>query len=151
MTEQGYVLKCKDRFAQVRIERNSACGSCGKCGMTENQKHVDFYVENTLNAQVGEWVEIDIPEGNTAKLAFVAYIIPIIPALALMFLSIGLKWREWLSVALFFAGLAVGFAIIGVVDKCRKRKWATSPSMKSIINFAKKENIDTELNSKGEK
>ena len=48
MLERGVVLKSNGKFAQVRIGRNSACGSCGKCGMTENQKHVDFYVENTL-------------------------------------------------------------------------------------------------------
>lgn len=137
MVERGYVLKCNDKYAQVRIERHSACGSCGKCGMTERQKHADFYVENTLNAQVSDWVEIDIPEGNSAKLAFVAYILPLIPALAFMFLSIGLKWYDWLSVLLFFAGLAVGFAIVALIDKLRKRKWTTAPTMKSIVNLTK--------------
>ena len=62
MTETGTVIKCKNDYAMVRIGRNSACASCGKCGMTENQKHVDFYVKNTLDAQVGDRVELDIPE-----------------------------------------------------------------------------------------
>ena len=65
----------------VRIGRNSACASCGKCGMTENQKHVDFYVKNTLDAQVGDRVELDIPEANSARLALVAYFLPLVPAL----------------------------------------------------------------------
>ena len=139
MIERGYVLKCKGNYAQVRIERNSACGSCGKCGMTENQKHVDFYVENTLNAQARDLVEIDIPEANSAKLAFVAYIIPLIPALVLLFVSIGLQWKEWLSIVLFFAGLAVGFAVVALIDKLHKRKWASSPTLKSIIRLTKNE------------
>lgn len=133
MTERGFVLKNKGGFSQVRIERNSACGSCGKCGMTENQKHVDFYVENTLNAQTNDIVEIDIPDANTARLAFVAYILPLIPALILMFVSIGLKWQDWLSVLLFFVGLAVGFAFVALIDFLHKRKWASSPTMKSIV------------------
>lgn len=146
MTERGYVLKNKGDFSQVRIERNSACGSCGKCGMTENQKHVDFYVENTLNAKTNDLVEIDIPDANTAKLAFVAYILPLIPALVLLFVSVGLKWRDWLSVLLFFVGLAVGFAVVALIDRLHKRKWASSPTMKSIIVPSR-----TELNNQGDK
>ena len=102
MVERGFVLKNKDGFSQVRIERHSACGSCGKCGMTENQKHADFFVENTLNAQVNDIVEVELPEANTARLAFVAYILPLVPALILLFVSIGLQWQDWLSVVLFF-------------------------------------------------
>ena len=144
MTERGYVLKCKGKYAQVRIERNSACGQCGKCGMSEHQKHVDFYVENTLNAQVNDWVDIDIPEANSAKLAFVAYILPIIPALILMFVSIALKWKEWLSVVLFFVGLAVGFAVVALIDKLHKRKWASSPTLKSVVLITGGQNTDNE-------
>ena len=124
MLERGVVLKSNGKFAQVRIGRNSACGSCGKCGMTENQKHVDFYVENTLNAQVNDVVELDIPEANSARLAFVAYILPLIPALILLFVSVGLKWADWLSIVLFFAGLAAGFVVVALIDKLHKRKWA---------------------------
>lgn len=144
MTERGYVLKCKGKYAQVRIERNSACGQCGKCGMSEHQKHVDFYVENTLNAQVNDWVDIDIPEANSAKLAFVAYILPIIPALILMFVSIALKWKEWLSIALFFVGLAVGFAVVALIDKLHKRKWANTPTLKSFVSVTSERNTDNE-------
>ena len=67
MIEQGVVIKNKGKYSEVRIERNSACGSCGKCGMTEKQKHADFFVENACNAVVGDIVELDIPEGNSGK------------------------------------------------------------------------------------
>lgn len=140
MTEQGVVLKRKDKFVEVRIERNSACAKCGKCGMTESQKHVDFYVENNLEAQVGDVVELEIPDANTAGLAFVGYILPLIPALALMFISIALKWKEWASLLLFFAGYALGFVIVALIDRKRKHKWAESPTIKSII----KQNISVE-------
>lgn len=149
MTERGFILKNKGKYAQVRIERNSACGSCGKCGMTEKQKHVDFYVENTLNAKENDIVELDIPEANSAKLAFVAYILPLIPALILMFVSVGLHWADWLSVLLFFAGLAVGFAVVALIDKFHKRKWASAPTMKSIVVIPKQE-IQNNEDNKGE-
>lgn len=139
MTERGVVIKDKGKFAQVRIGRHSACGSCGKCGMTDKQKHADFYVENTLNAKINDIVEIEIPEANSAKLAFVAYIIPLIPAFALVLSAIVLQWAEWLTILLFFVGLAVGFVIIALIDKYRKYKWASSPIMKSIMTVDDKQ------------
>ena len=134
MTEFGVVLNVKDDFAQVRVGRNSACASCGKCGMTEKQKHVDFYASNAIGASQGDTVELDIPEGNSAKFALVAYFIPLAPALALLFLALILHWAEWLAMLLFFAGLAVGFAVLAFIDKARKHKWMESPIITKIIN-----------------
>lgn len=133
MTENGVVVQCKNNFACVRIGRNSACAACGKCGMTEKQKHVDFFVENTLNAKVGDTVSVEIPEGNSASLALVAYILPIVPALALMFVGFALNFPAWGALLMFFGGLALGFGAVVLIDKLRKHKWMQSPTMKSII------------------
>lgn len=133
MTEQGVVLSVKEKFAKVRIGRNSACASCGKCGMTQKQKYVDFYASNDVGAQQGDTVELDIPEANSAKLAFVAYFVPLIPALALLFVALALKWQEWLAVVLFFVGFAVGFACVVLIDKLRKHKWTETPVIKAIV------------------
>ena len=144
MTEQGVVISVKKEFAKVRVGRNSACGSCGKCGMTERQKHVDFYASNEVGAVVGDTVAIDIPETNSAKMAFVAYFIPLIPALALMFMAILLKWADWLAAVLFFAGLAVGFAIVALIDKFRKHKWMETPVIKEVVKITVTEQTNTE-------
>ncbi|MCH5156980.1 MAG: SoxR reducing system RseC family protein [Clostridiales bacterium] len=144
MTEQGVVLSVKDEFAKVRVGRNSACASCGKCGMTEKQKHVDFFASNDIGAAVGDTVSIEIPETNSAKFAFVAYCLPLIPALALLFLSIGLKWADWLSVILFIVGLAVGFTIVAVVDKLRKHKWMETPQILAVVGRKTVEQDKTE-------
>ena len=134
MTELGVVLKTKDNFAQVRVGRNSACAACGKCGMTEKQKHVDFYASNEVGANEGDTVELDIPEANSAKLALFAYFIPLAPALILLFLAIGLNWSDWLGIVLFFAGLVAGFAVLAIVDKARKHKWMATPIITKIVH-----------------
>ena len=143
MTEQGVVLSVKDKFAKVRVGRNSACGSCGKCGMTEKQKHVDFFASNEVGAVVGDTVSLDIPETNTVKLVLVAYFLPLIPALAMLFLSIGLKWADWLSAILFFAGLVVGFAILFVIDRARKSKWMETPTIIAVVSVSKSDQTQT--------
>ena len=133
MTEQGVVLSVNESFAKVRVGRNSACASCGKCGMTEKQKHVDFFASNEVGAVVGDTVTLDIPDTNSAKLVLVAYLLPLIPALGLLFLAIGLKWADWLAAILFFAGLAVGFVVVAIIDKARKHKWMETPVIKAVV------------------
>ena len=148
MTELGVVLKVKDNFAQVRVGRNSACAACGKCGMTQKQKHVDFYASNEIGAKDGDTVELDIPEGNTAKLALFAYFVPLLPALALMFMAFGLQWSEWLAVVLFFGGLAVGFAILSIIDRVRRHKWMSTPTITKIVGRNSTEPVEQIQNEK---
>lgn len=133
MTEQGVVLNVKKDFAKVRVGRNSACASCGKCGMTERQKHVDFYAANGVDAKEGDTVMLEIPETNSAKLAFVGYFVPLIPALGLLFLALGLKWAEWIAALLFAGGLAIGFAVVALIDRLRRHKWMETPQIVEIV------------------
>ena len=120
MTKFGTVLDVKGEFATVRIGRNSACASCGKCGMTEGQKHVDFFAANDVGAAVGDTVEVALPETSATKLAVVGYILPLVPALSLLFVSLALGWAEWLALLLFAVGLAVGFVAVALLDSAKK-------------------------------
>lgn len=147
MTEQGVVLSVNEKFAKVRVGRNSACASCGKCGMTENQKHVDFFASNEVGADVGDVVTLDIPETNSARLALVAYCIPLIPALVLFFVAITLNWAIWLAAVLFTAGLVVGFAVVAVIDRIRKHKWMETPIITAVVSTS---NAEQSENKKGD-
>ena len=147
MTEQGVVLSVNEKFAKVRVGRNSACASCGKCGMTENQKHVDFFASNEVGAGVGDVVTLDIPETNSARLALVAYCIPLIPALVLFFVAITLNWAIWLAAVLFTAGLVVGFAVVAVIDRIRKHKWMETPIITAVVSTS---NAEQSENKKGD-
>lgn len=134
MLELAVVTKINKKYAKVRIGRNSACAACGKCGMTQNQKHIDITVENSCNAVVGDTVQVEIPEQNPAGLAFIGYIIPLLPALLLMFLSIYLWQKDWLGIVMFFAGYALGVLIVHLLDKRKKHGWAQAPKMVQIIS-----------------
>ena len=136
MTEYGQVIAVDGEFATVRIGRNSACGSCGKCGMTEQQKHVDFFAANVASAKVGDRVEIQLPEVNTTKLAFVGYILPLLPALAALFAALLLVWADWLAILLFFVGYAIGFAVVALLDKAKKHKWTEQATVVRVVGGA---------------
>ena len=140
MKEVGLVTALKGEFASVRIGRHSACGQCGKCGMSENQKHVDFFVQNSLDAKVGDSVVLDIKDINTTKLALVAHAIPL--AFAMLFFVIGLclKLPDWANFLMFVGGCAVAYTVIAIIDKRKKHKWMQSPEMVEIVKLNKEAN-----------
>ena len=49
MTEQGKVIKIEKNEAVVRVQRKSACASCGMCAMKPKDSHIDVRVENALD------------------------------------------------------------------------------------------------------
>ena len=51
MQETGKIIKVKRSQAVVRVDRKSACGSCGACAMKPSQMHVDISLPNTLGAK----------------------------------------------------------------------------------------------------
>ncbi len=136
MTEKALVLKVDKDFVQVRIGRNSACASCGKCGMSEGQKHIDVYAKNNCDAKVGDTVEVEIPEASSAGLALAAYGIPLFPALVIFFVMVFSNLPEWASILGFLGGYAVGFVILAILDKSRKHKWAQSPVATKVVQTA---------------
>lgn len=144
MTEFGTVLDVKGEFATVRIGRNSACASCGKCGMTEGQKHVDFFAANDVGAAVGDTVEVALPETSATKLALVGYILPLVPALSLLFVSLALGWAEWLALLLFAVGLAVGFVAVALLDSAKKHKWTKQAHIVSVVGRAAHAEADSD-------
>lgn len=141
MKELGIVNKIKGEFAVVRIGRNSACGSCGKCGMTEKQKHVDFYTINSVNAQVGDQVEVDINEdANITKLAMYAYLLPLLISVALFFVGVWIGLPDWGNILMFLGGFAISIAILATIDKKKRHSWTANPVIIRIIKEEGEEN-----------
>ncbi len=134
MLEYGTVTKVRGKIATVRIGRHSACGSCGMCGVAHSQKYADFQTINTLQAKVGDTVKIDIKAGNAAKIAAVAYLIPLVLGLALFVLGVLLKLPDWANLLMFLGGCAIAFVIVWAIDKRKKHKWMESPELLEIVS-----------------
>ena len=75
MTEQGKVIKIEKNEAVVRVQRKSACASCGMCAMKPKDSHIDVRVENALEAKEGDLVQIKLESGSVAKISLLVYIL----------------------------------------------------------------------------
>lgn len=131
MTERGVVTKIKGNKATVSFDRKSACDSCHMCAVTKDGMKVEIVVENTLGANVGDFVSIEMGEKFVLTAATIVYIIPLV--LVLAGLLIGRIMSELAEILFAVGGLVLGFVIAFVLDRCViRKKPGFSPRMKEI-------------------
>ena len=122
MTERGVVVKVKGKRATVRFDRRSACDSCHMCAVTRDGMKVEVVIENTLGANVGDFVEVEMAQRFVLTAAVIVYLIPLV--LVALGVGIGVVFSELVQVILAVAGLVVGFVIAFLLDRfvIRKKK-----------------------------
>ena len=77
MREEGVVVGIKDGRLIVNIRRHPACGSCKACSMAED-KIMKIEFENTINAQKGDRVNLELDDFVILKGAILFYGAPLL-------------------------------------------------------------------------
>ncbi|HSQ87659.1 SoxR reducing system RseC family protein [Romboutsia sp.] len=82
MEQQGYIVEIVDKkTAKLKMQRHSACASCGKCATTSEKKDIIVEVDNTIGACVGDKVKVNMETVNVLKAATIAYVLPLLALL----------------------------------------------------------------------
>ena len=126
ISHEGIVTKITDDELEIKILAQSACAAChakSACGMGEQAEKIltvprpkdkDF----TLNQKVN--VKMAIGQGN--KAAVLAYLIPILLLLAVLFACLGLGVNEGLSALISIVALVPYYIVLYLKrDKLRKQ------------------------------
>ena len=133
MTQDAIVYKClPNGMAEVVVTRTTACGSnCGNCESCIFQSELKTLAKNSINARPGQKVIIESKSSRIYKAAMLVYILPMLLMVLGYALGAALSTREGLGIALGFAGLIAGAALI-VLSERRKNK---EPITFEIIEF----------------
>lgn len=85
MNQQGFIVEIVDnKTAKMRMQRHSACSSCGKCAkLSSETQDLLVEVDNQIGAKVGDHVEVSMESMKVMKATMLAYMLP------LVFLMIG--------------------------------------------------------------
>ncbi|MBC5997597.1 hypothetical protein EAI30_09100 [Romboutsia ilealis] len=80
MNQQGYIIEIVDeKTAKLKMQRHSACASCGKCQtLSSETKEILVEVDNTIGANIGDHVEVNMDNMNVLKATALAYIVPLV-------------------------------------------------------------------------
>ncbi|ACB84852.1 SoxR reducing system RseC family protein [Natranaerobius thermophilus] len=136
----GKVIERKDNYVTVEIERHSACKNCGACdfGMSGN-KTSELELENTVNAEVGDEVVVDMEGKDIVLASFLIYLFPLFSLVLGLFLgnmvAAEINGDENL-IGLAFGILFMGFSYTGL--KMYDNKVKTSQPQKFKPKILKK-------------
>ncbi|MBR5378665.1 MAG: SoxR reducing system RseC family protein [Bacteroidales bacterium] len=116
ISHEGIVTKITDDELEIKILAQSACAAChakSACGMGEQAEKTLTVPrpkdkEFALNQKVN--VKMAIGQGN--KAAVLAYLLPIILLLAVLFVCIGLGLGEGLSAIISFISLVPYYIVL---------------------------------------
>lgn len=79
MEQQGYIVEIIDeKTAKLKMQRHSACASCGKCATTSEKKDIIVEVDNKIGAKIGDRVLVNMDSVNVLKATAIVYAIPLI-------------------------------------------------------------------------
>lgn len=127
ISHEGFVTKITDEELEIKILSQSACAAChakSACGMGEQAEKIltvprpkgkDFALMQRVN------VRMAIGQGN--KAAVLAYLIPIILLLAVLFVCLGLGLDEGLSALIAIAALIPYYIILYLLRDKLKQKF----------------------------
>ncbi|MCK8059028.1 MULTISPECIES: SoxR reducing system RseC family protein [unclassified Fusibacter] len=128
MNRIGQVVELDHDMAVVAMRKHTACGDCGACQLGEENMETTVNVLNPIDAQPGDFVEIDMADADVLRAAFLVYIIPLAAlllgiGLTQLFLGfIGVGNSELIGVLVGFASMAVSYIIIRKKDDALKGK-----------------------------
>lgn len=78
MNQQGFIIETVDEnTAKLKMQRHSACASCGKCVTSSEKKDIIVEVDNSIGAEIGDHVEVNMESMNVLKATAIAYLIPL--------------------------------------------------------------------------
>lgn len=140
MDQVGLVRKVLNGEAEVEVRRISGCGeNCKGCGGGCNVPSHVVILPNNINAEVGDFVEIQGETKNILKYTMIIYMIPF--AFLIIGISLSMKILKNMSISSyeplsFFIGLiflAFGYLVVKFIDKKVGKKEENIIKMTRVI------------------
>ena len=129
MEQVGFVKKVNGEKVEVAVKRISACGdNCKSCGGACNKPAHIVNLPNTVNAKVGDYVEIKGKTKNILKYAMIVYMIPFIMLLIGIVISMEVLKKlqianyEMISFLIGLIFLGGSYFIVKKIDKIIEKK-----------------------------
>ncbi len=133
MIERGIVAKIKDNHATVRFDRRGECDKCHICTTTKDGMKVEIVVDNTLDANIGDVVEVDMGKRSLHIASVATYLIPLV--LVSVSIGIGYVINKLALIIIPILALILGTTCAILIDRLViRRKKGFYPQMINILS-----------------
>lgn len=124
MTQEAVVTRVfPNNMAEVAVTRTTACGgNCGNCESCIFQSELKAFAKNKISAQPGQKVIIESKSSKVFGAAMLVYVMPLIFFLVGFAVAYMLGASEGICVAVSFAALVLGAAVMVISQRVKKNK-----------------------------
>ena len=127
ISHEGVVTKIADDELEIKILAQSACAAChakSACGMGEQaEKILTVPRPKGKDFAIGQKVNVRMAIGQGNKAAVLAYLIPIILLLAVLFACLGLHVKEGLAALISIVALVPYYIVLYLKRDKLKQKF----------------------------
>jgi sigma-E factor negative regulatory protein RseC len=126
ISHEGVVTKITDDELEIKILAQSACAAChakSACGMGEQaEKYLTVRRPLDKDFELNQRVNVRMAIGQGNKAAIMAYLLPILLLLAVLFTCLGLGLNDGLSALISIVALIPYYIVLYLQrDKLKKR------------------------------
>ena len=117
-------MECDGDFVKIRMQRQKACEKCRACAPSMNNEHMYMTAQNACDADVGDWVSIDLDGGFFLRAMLIMYGMPLVMLMAGF--GLGLSFANVLSLPLgeiigFVSGVALAALTYFVINRLQHK------------------------------
>ncbi len=112
MSERGKVIEVNGDEVLLELVRSSACESCKACSKGHDSTTMNLKAFNKCGANVGDYVDVELPESIFLKAIFIMYGFPLLALVGGVGVATYLGFDEKTS---FFVGILVTLLCFGII------------------------------------
>lgn len=126
MKKFGVITEKLDNYAMVMVGNSATCGNCGcsaltrKNGKIEDSNHQFVKVKNTINAEIGDPVNIEFQTTKMLKTSAMLYLLPLVMLIVGIVFGHTIQGNTPNDILSFVSGmvfLVFSFIVISKFDK----------------------------------
>ncbi len=145
MEQYGIVIRASGQQAEVMVRQHSACASCGKCNMKHESKELTVTALNSVHAQVGDRVVLEMSHQSILSAGLLAYAMPLAALFVGVVLGQFLFGGQTAAVLLGFGAMLGSYALLNLVFEPRfKANQQFSLNITDVISKEEYTNHGTE-------
>ncbi|MBO4837735.1 MAG: SoxR reducing system RseC family protein [Clostridia bacterium] len=131
VVRRGFVKEKKGSLLRVCFERPDACEGCKGCakGLVPQRELLTVFGQ----AEVGDQVDVRMPEARTLKATLMAYAVPLLAMLAGLAVGFMLNCGDLVSLLLALGGLAAGYLAVRAFEMRLRRDPLGRPTVISVV------------------
>ncbi|MCX7785163.1 MAG: SoxR reducing system RseC family protein [candidate division WOR-3 bacterium] len=135
MEEIGKIIEIEGTTAKIEITPSGGCAHCTQANICnplgKNKKVIEL--QNNLNAQVGDWVKIEIKEKHRVLSLSLVLGLPVVLFLIGVFFGRKIS-SEKFSAILGGVGLGLGFLVVKIINNYLIKKGKSLATIKEKIS-----------------